>query len=106
VLLTLWLAVQVSAGHRHAAAAGARGAGRHPPGRRDGAVRLVLWANHAIRRPDSLVADFDHIQFAQAPGLSKRTVSPSRALSRARASGEIQLMRPSCALASSMPTIW
>ena len=40
------------------------------------------------------------------PGLSKRTVSPSRAFSSARASGEIQLIMPWLALASSMPTIW
>ena len=39
------------------------------------------------------------------PRMSKRTVSPSRALSVARASGEIQLIRPTVTSASSTPTI-
>ncbi len=46
------------------------------------------------------------ISISRTPaGLWKRTTSPSRALSTARASGEIQLMRPCEASASSTPTI-
>ena len=83
------------------ARAGGQPAAAHRRGGQSGVFRRGLRRAQSIATYSTATTS----RVSSPPGVRITTVSPSRALSSWRASGEIQLMRPRVTSASSMPTM-